>query len=116
MARSSFLLAFFFALLVAFGLSGCGPSSESNPNPSGQKSGMVEDKTNIEAALAKLPLVDQQAAQKQRICPVSGEPLGSMGTPEKVVVKGQEVFICCAACEKSLKNNPDKYLAKLSKE
>jgi YHS domain-containing protein len=101
---------------MALGLGGCGPTSETAPKPSGQKPGNVEGKTDIEVALAKLPPADQEAARKQQICPVSGEPLGSMGTPEKVEVKGQEVFICCAGCEKSLKNNPDKYLAKLSKK
>jgi Cu(I)/Ag(I) efflux system membrane fusion protein len=43
-------------------------------------------------------------------------PLGSMGTPIKVDVKGRAVFICCEGCRESLLAEPKKYLAKLSKE
>lgn len=66
-------------------------------------------------ALAKLSPEDRALAEKQKVCPVSGEPLGAMGTPKKVEVKGQAVFICCEGCEEKLKANPDEYLAKLSK-
>ncbi|WP_460166783.1 hypothetical protein [Thermostilla marina] len=50
---------------------------------------------------------------KQHICPVSGEMLGSMGTPIKVDVSGRQVWICCEGCRDSLLAEPDKYLAKL---
>jgi YHS domain-containing protein len=53
-------------------------------------------------------------AEKQEVCPVSGEPLGSMGSPYKVTIQGQEVVLCCPGCETKIKNNPEKYLAKLS--
>ena len=67
------------------------------------------------AGLAELSPEDRAAAEKQKICPVSGEPLGSMGKPVKVTVKGQTVFLCCAGCEDAIKKDPDKYLAKLKK-
>jgi YHS domain-containing protein len=51
--------------------------------------------------------------RKQGVCPVSGEPLGSMGKPVKVTVKGQTVFLCCPSCEEDLRKEPDKFLAKL---
>jgi YHS domain-containing protein len=63
--------------------------------------------------LAELSDADRAAAEKQRVCPVSGDVLGAEGTPYKVTVKGQTVFLCCRACEKQLMKNPDKYLAKL---
>lgn len=66
-------------------------------------------------ALAKLSPEDRALAEKQKVCPVSGEPLGAMGTPKKIEVKGQAVFICCEGCEEKLKANPDEYLAKLNK-
>jgi hypothetical protein len=44
---------------------------------------------------------------------VSGEPLGSMGTPVKVTVKNRDVWICCEGCRGRLMRNPDTYLAKL---
>lgn len=67
----------------------------------------------IPKGLAELSAADRAAAEKQRVCPVSGDILGEMGMPYKVTVKGQVVFLCCAACEKQLLANPDKYLTKL---
>lgn len=74
----------------------------------------VED-PKIAEALAKLDPADQELAKKQKTCPVSGEPLGSMGMPVKVTVKGQEVLLCCKGCEAEIQENPDKYLEKLPK-
>ncbi len=56
----------------------------------------------------------EQAIASQKICLVSGKRLGSMGSPIKVNVKGQDVFVCCKGCVAPLQQNPDKYLAKLS--
>ena len=65
--------------------------------------------------MAELSPEDRAAAEKQELCPVSGEKLGSMGTPYKTVVKDQTVFLCCDGCEENLIKDPDKYLAKLNK-
>ncbi|HYW79678.1 MAG TPA: efflux RND transporter periplasmic adaptor subunit [Thermoguttaceae bacterium] len=65
------------------------------------------------AALSKLSADDRALAEKQRICPVTELPLGSMGTPIKVDVNGQPVFICCEGCRTRLLGAPAKYLAKL---
>lgn len=70
-------------------------------------------KSRHEDALAALSPAERELAEKQKLCPVSGEPLGSMGTPYKVTVKDREVFLCCAGCESQIKENPDQYLAKL---
>ncbi|MBW3539601.1 MAG: hypothetical protein KY476_04965 [Planctomycetes bacterium] len=56
---------------------------------------------------------DAAAIAAQKICPVMGEPLGSMGRPWKTTVEGREVFVCCKGCLKSLDKAPAKYLAKL---
>ena len=66
-------------------------------------------------ALAALSPEERALAAKQKVCPVSGEPLGSMGTPLKITVKGQDVLLCCSGCESKIKEDPDKYLAKLPK-
>lgn len=63
-------------------------------------------------AAAKKP-TDKELIERQKICPVSDQPLGSMGEPVKVVVKGRTVFLCCAGCKKKLMADPDKYLKKL---
>lgn len=74
-----------------------------------------EGTSKYEEALAQLSEADRAMAEKQKVCPVSGEPLGSMGKPYKVTVKGQDVFLCCPGCESEIKAEPDKYLAKLNK-
>lgn len=65
--------------------------------------------------LAKLSPADQALAESQKVCPVTGEPLGSMGVPLKVSVEGRDVFICCKGCQKKIQENPEKYLANLPK-
>jgi YHS domain-containing protein len=54
---------------------------------------------------------DREAIAAQRVCKVSGEELGSMGTPLKVSRGGQTAFLCCKGCLKRLEANPDKYLS-----
>lgn len=46
-------------------------------------------------------------------CIVSGNKLGSMGTPVTRVHEGQEVKFCCKPCVKKFEKNPSKYLADL---
>ena len=55
-------------------------------------------------------------AEEQRVCPVTGMALGSMGAPIKVIVRGRAVFLCCEGCRKSLLAEPTKYLAKFGQE
>ena len=66
-------------------------------------------------ALAELSPEDRALAEKQKTCPVSGEPLGAMGKPYKVTIQGRDVLLCCPGCEAEIKENPEKYLAKLRK-
>lgn len=70
----------------------------------------------IATELASLSESDRQLATEQRICPVAGEMLGSMGTPKKLVVEGREVFICCEGCEEKLRSDPEKYFAKIDNQ
>jgi Cu(I)/Ag(I) efflux system membrane fusion protein len=79
------------------------------PAPQGEQNEQAE-------ALAKLSPEDRALAEKQKICPVSGEPLGSMGKPYKVTVEGRDVLLCCQGCEEEIKENPEKYLAKLDEK
>ncbi len=52
---------------------------------------------------------DAVAIARQKVCPVSGKPLGSMGTPVAVDANGQRLFVCCAGCVDAVKANPAKY-------
>jgi len=73
----------------------------------------VLESGDVTAAFASLSDADRTAALAQKICPVSDEALGSMGTPLKVTVDGRDVFICCESCRDPLVADPTKYLAKL---
>ncbi len=64
----------------------------------------------------KATLADAEAIAAQKVCVVMDEPLGGMGTPLKVDVKGKAVFICCEGCREQLLAEPRKHLAKLPKE
>jgi hypothetical protein len=69
--------------------------------------------TEVNEAFAKLDSGDQKAALAQKICPVTDQALGSMGTPIKVTVEGRDVFVCCQGCVDKLKDKFDEYVAKL---
>ena len=45
---------------------------------------------------------------------VSGNKLGSMGTPVTIVHNGQEVKFCCKPCVAKFKKDPEKYLKKIA--
>lgn len=50
---------------------------------------------------------------EQKVCPVTGARLGSMGDPLAVDVDGRKVWTCCATCPPKLKSQPARYLARL---
>jgi Cu(I)/Ag(I) efflux system membrane fusion protein len=56
---------------------------------------------------------DKRLIEEQKTCPIMGNPLGSMGTPIKIVLNEQTVFLCCAECTAPAKGNADKTLAKV---
>jgi YHS domain-containing protein len=49
-------------------------------------------------------------ANEQQNCPVTGEKLGSMGSPISVSVNGRTIQVCCQGCVSAVRKNPDKYL------
>ncbi len=73
-----------------------------------------EERAEIEAAFSSLTSLDRQRAEQQSICPVTEMRLGSMGTPIKVDVNGEPVFICCEGCRGRLLAEPDKHLQRLA--
>ena len=109
-----------FGWAVCLGLSGCGSTTTTNPLSAPATAihdpaeGSAAD-AGIAAALEELPIEDKSLAETQKICPVSGELLGTMGAPIKVDVNGQPVFICCEGCKDKLLSKPEEYLAKLKK-
>ncbi len=103
--------AFILGLLV-----GCSPTAKSTPATAPKieaSAPTTEAEHSIPEGLVKLNDADRASALAQKDCPVSGEPLGSMGTPLKLQVNDQSIWICCDGCEGKLKKDPDKYLAKI---
>jgi Cu(I)/Ag(I) efflux system membrane fusion protein len=72
------------------------------------------DMDKMMSELAKLSPADRASAEKQHVCPVSGDMLGTMGPPLKIEVNGQQVWICCDDCKADLLAASDHYLAKLN--
>jgi len=58
---------------------------------------------------ARAAHADQAAINAQRVCKVSGEPLGSMGSPLKVSRGDQSIFLCCQGCLRAVQANPDRF-------
>lgn len=76
----------------------------------------VQAAAEMEAIFAKLSPVDRRLAKAQGFCAVMADnPLGSMGTPIKLMVKDQPVFLCCAGCRRRALANPDQTLATVTK-
>lgn len=70
--------------------------------------------TRRRAKKSKLSAEDQQLVAAQKICPVTGADLNSMGGALPVDLAGRRVFFCCAGCESALRKDPDKHLKKLA--
>jgi YHS domain-containing protein len=77
------------------------------------ESSQSSDSNEVTEAMAELSEADRAAALAQKVCPVSGEPLGAMGTPIKVSADGREIFLCCKGCKEKFEANPQEYFAKL---
>jgi multidrug efflux pump subunit AcrA (membrane-fusion protein) len=71
------------------------------------------EERGAQANVAKLAAKDRALARAQKFCPMTGELLGSMGVPFRVVLKGQSVFLCCKNCEADARKDPEKTLAKV---
>jgi hypothetical protein len=81
-------------------------ASHTNP-ASVQRS--VASKPRLQVSLAALDQGDQPGIARQRVCPVTGAKLGSMGDPIKVLVRDKPLYLCCAGCVAKVKESPDKY-------
>ena len=142
MSKLTMFLSTLAVLFIAVVLTGCSAGVDSTPPATPADQGPADDEGSAtkdehaghdhgdhadhkedaekEKALADLSAEDRAAVEEQQICPVSGGSLWGMGKPYKTTVtdsSGKEhvVFLCCGGCEKELKSEPDKYLAKINK-
>ena len=101
-------LLFFGLVAVAFSV--VAPRSKGQQPTAPQVSEVTE--ADIQASLAKLSAEDRKLADAQRFCAImTKNRLGVMGTPLKVMIKGQPVFLCCKGCQGKALANPDATLA-----
>lgn len=70
-----------------------------NPSTATSSTSKGKAAAKIAEAMRKLPVTDQIQASVQQVCPVSGNLLGAMGTPQKVRVGKMAVFLCCEGCK-----------------
>ncbi len=57
--------------------------------------------------------VKEAAAATNKICPVSGHEIGSMGEGSDVEYQGKKYKLCCKMCEKDFLKNPEEMIKKL---
>ncbi len=90
------------------------PAGDAVTEPAGDAAAAnVELSEEDIAQIQKLPADDVVLALAQKVCPASGEPLGSMGVPIKVEAGDKDIFVCCKGCVDEVKADPEKYLAKV---
>ena len=99
----------FLALVFAFGLTSCETTDSTAPAATEPSQTSAAAPTKKEAA----PASSGVKPYPRDSCLVTGEKLDSKGTPMTFVHKGQEVKVCCAACEMAFKMSPGTYLAKI---
>ena len=107
-----------FAIVMSLGLAlGCSEKQAESvvTEQHSHDAPMTEEKPEMNDPFAELSATDRKAAEAQKMCPVSDQALGSMGTPIKVTVEGRDVFVCCEGCVDELKSKFAEYVAKIQK-
>jgi hypothetical protein len=113
MSRLTTLGVLGLAMLWTAGSLGCGGEEATEKAPSAEMGAADGAASAIEKALASLSAEDRELVVLMGDCPVSGEPLGSMGTPIKVTKGDRSLFICCEHCRELAEKNFDDYIAKI---
>jgi len=95
-------------------LAGCGQSTKPAASAPDGKPAAKGDK--FAEALAQLSPEDRKLAEAQKFCALANERrLGGMGTPVKIMIEGQPVFLCCDGCKEGALEKPQETLAKVEK-
>ncbi len=94
---------------------GCIGKVQEDPEAYLRKVALVGSRPNTSVPVNRIVIVtataaDAAAIRAQRECPVTATTLGSHGTPIKVSVGGQTLFVCCKGCAGKVVGNPDRYL------
>jgi hypothetical protein len=84
------------------------------PNPQEPRAAFTQTfaLSKLLVTVAMLDESDRAGIERQQVCPVTGGKLGAMGTPIKVLVGDQPIYLCCKGCLGKVQKNPDAYFAK----
>src|SRR5262249_36569789 len=118
MLRNRAVFGILSAVLLA-AVVGCGhtnslpmPTKGSGGEDSAVGTGTTKDSSSDKttavdtSGLKDLDEADRKLAELQKVCPVSRNPLGSMGKPYKMTVKGRVIFLCCDGCKDEVDKDP----------
>lgn len=98
--------------IIVWAVAGC--STKPPAPPPAAEAPADDEEAEIAKAIAELPEADRPLALAQRFCAVADEGrLGSMGTPVKLEIDGQAVFLCCEGCRGLALADKDKTLARV---
>ena len=90
---------------------GSGGSSSRNSVTTVRPTTPEDPDAKLRTALSSLSSKDREAVELQRFCPIlTQNRLGSMGTPVKVNVGDEDIFLCCEGCRDKVLSAPDKTL------
>lgn len=98
------------------GPSGCHSCRASGASPAVQPVYAISDDPRANRNLGVTPLPRTAPARIQRICPVTGAQLGSMGAPVPVAIGDNTVYVCCAGCRDKVTQDPETHLARVDAE
>jgi len=101
------------ALALAVLSCGCAGPAGTQGGGSTDRPGDTDREAATRANLGKLSAEDRKLAEEQKVCPISGKPLGEMGVPVKLTLDGEPVFLCCDGCEQAAKKDEKKTAAKV---
>ena len=109
-----YLLLAPFLLLAVAGCDANSTSPKTSPKDTAAKDSAKSAAVDL-PGLKELDEADRKLAARQRVCPVSGELLGTadMGKPYKMTVQGRTFFLCCKGCVDEVNQKPDAILKKL---
>jgi YHS domain-containing protein len=98
--------------LVCLALAGCGGRVKDQPpaTPVEQPATQPAEQPPAMPAPTEEGGTEEVTPYPLDTCIVSGEELGSMGDPVRIVHEGQEIKFCCKACVAKFKEDPAKYL------
>jgi len=108
MSIKSFLLTFIVLTFSASIVLACGGGRCSCQKACGNSCGSTcsDNQTSTSSTT-----IQSEIAIANKACPVSGRSIGSMGDPVKYDYNGKIYNLCCSACVKDFKNDPEKYSA-----